>query len=85
MEQVKNGNHTVSYRARQRIYEDLSGLKIRKVADTYTNPSCDYAYYIIPEEEKLISQKLIYLSDVEHCSMIFSKIRIASIYSTAHL
>lgn len=72
MRKIKIGILTVSDRASKGIYEDLSGLEIRKVVDHYTNDSCDFAYLIIPDEKELILEKLIYLSDVENCSLIFT-------------
>jgi molybdopterin adenylyltransferase len=72
MEKLKIGILTVSDRASQGIYEDLSGQEIRKVIDNYTNDSCDFTYCVIPDEENLILEKLIHLSDIEHCSLIFT-------------
>lgn len=72
MGKIKIGILTVSDRASKGIYEDLSGQEIRKVVDNYTNDSCDFAYFIIPDEEELIFEKLIFLSDVEHCNLIFT-------------
>jgi molybdopterin adenylyltransferase len=72
MEKLKIGILTVSDRASQGIYEDLSGPAIKNVVDKYTNDSCDFAYLIIPDEEELILEKLIHLSDVEQCSLIFT-------------
>lgn len=72
MRNIKIGILTVSDRASQGIYEDLSGQEIRKVVDNYTNDSCDFAYCVIPDEENLILEKLIHLSDVEHCCLIFT-------------
>lgn len=72
MGKLKVGILTVSDRASQGIYEDLSGQEIRKVVDSYTNDSCDFAYYVIPDEEELILEKLIHLSDTEQCSLIFT-------------
>ena len=72
MKKLKIGILTVSDRASQGIYEDLSGPAIRNVVDKYTNDSCDFAYLIIPDEEALILEKLIQLSDVEQCSLIFT-------------
>lgn len=72
MTQTKIGILTVSDRASQGVYEDLSGQEIRKVVDHYTNDSCDFAYLIIPDEEDLILEKLIYLADIENCSLVFT-------------
>ena len=72
MGKLKIGILTISDRASQGIYEDLSGPAIRNVVDTYTNDSCDFAYLIIPDEEEVILEKLIYLSDIEQCSLIFT-------------
>lgn len=72
MEKIKIGILTVSDRASKGIYEDLSGQEIKKVVDKYTNDSCDFAYLIVPDEEELILEKLVYLSDVKKCSLIFT-------------
>jgi molybdopterin adenylyltransferase len=72
MTKIKIGILTVSDRASQGIYDDLSGQEIRKVVDLYTNDSCDFAYIVIPDEEDLILEKLIYLADIENCSLVFT-------------
>ena len=72
MRKIKIGILTVSDRASKGIYEDVSGLEIRKVVDSYTYDSCDFAYWIVPDEEELILEKLIYLADVENCNLIFT-------------
>jgi molybdopterin adenylyltransferase len=72
MEKIKIGILTASDRASQGIYEDLSGQEIKKVVDSFTYENCDYIYIIIPDEEDLIAEKLIHLSDVENCSLIFT-------------
>jgi molybdopterin adenylyltransferase len=72
MTKIKIGILTVSDRASQGIYEDLSGQEIRKVVDLYTNDSCYFAYIVIPDEEELILEKLIYLADIENCSLVFT-------------
>jgi molybdopterin adenylyltransferase len=72
MGKIKIGILTVSDRASKGIYEDLSGQEIRKVVDNYTYDSCDFVYSIIPDEGKLILGKLISLSDVENCNLIFT-------------
>jgi molybdopterin adenylyltransferase len=72
MEKIKIGILTVSDRASQGIYEDLSGQEIKKVVDHYTYENCHFIYIIIPDEEDLIAEKLIYLSDIEKCSLIFT-------------
>jgi molybdopterin adenylyltransferase len=72
MEKIKIGILTVSDRASQGIYEDISGLEIRKVVANYTNDSCDFSYWIVPDEEEQILEKLIHLSDIEKCCLIFT-------------
>jgi molybdopterin adenylyltransferase len=72
MGKIKIGILTVSDRASKGIYKDISGLKIRKVIGKYPNDSCDFAYCILPDKEEMILEKLIYLSDVENCSLIFT-------------
>lgn len=72
MEKIKIGILTVSDRASLGIYEDLSGPEIRKVVDNYTNYCCDFVFVIVPDEEEIIIKELIYLSDTEQCSLIFT-------------
>jgi molybdopterin adenylyltransferase len=72
MNKIKIGIITVSDRASKGIYEDLSGQEIRKVVDSYTADSCDFAYTIIPDEESLILETIINLADIEKCSLIFT-------------
>lgn len=72
MGKIKIGILTVSDRASKGIYADLSGIEIRRVVDNYTIDSSDFAYCIVPDEEELIAEKLIYLSDIEKSSLIFT-------------
>lgn len=72
MGNIKIGILTVSDRASQGIYEDLSGPAIRNVVDKYTNDSCEFVYHIIPDEEEIILGKLISLADIDKCNLIFT-------------
>ncbi|WKL47838.1 molybdopterin adenylyltransferase [Flavobacterium pectinovorum] len=72
MGNLKIGILTISDRASQGLYQDFSGQEIRRVVDNYTSDSCDFAYCIIPDEEELIYDKLVYLSDTEKCCLILT-------------
>ncbi len=69
---AKIGVVTISDRASQGIYEDISGKAIIEyLEEILTNPF-DVVYKIIPDEQDLIEKTLIYLADVEECDLILT-------------
>jgi len=72
MEKIKIGVITVSDRASQGIYEDISGKEIIKVMQEYITSEWEEVYKVIPDEQDLIEQTMISLSDEEGCALIFT-------------
>lgn len=72
MSKIKIGVITVSDRASKGIYEDISGKEIIKVMEEYISSDWEEVYKVIPDEQDIIEETLIKLSDVEGCCMIFT-------------
>lgn len=72
MDLIKIGVLTVSDRASKGIYEDISGKEIITVLKEYISSVWEPVYKVIPDEQKVIEQKLITFSDTEGCSLIFT-------------
>lgn len=72
MSKLKIGIITVSDRASQGIYEDISGKEIIKVLEEYITSEWESVYKVIPDEQDLIEQELKTLSDEELCCMILT-------------
>jgi len=70
MQQIKIGIVTVSDRASQGIYEDISGKAIEQTLSAYLNCPWQAVYRLIPDEQPLIEQTLIELADQQHCCLI---------------
>jgi len=69
---LKIGILTISDRASKGIYEDLSGKEIITVLEEYINSKWEPVYEIIPDEEKVIKEKLKFLSDTKECCLILT-------------
>jgi len=69
---MKIGVLTISDRASQGIYEDISGKEIIKVMQEYITSDWEKIYKVIPDEVDLIAQNLISLSDDDECCLIFT-------------
>lgn len=70
MNKAKIGIVTVSDRASQGLYEDLSGKAIEHTLNEYLSSDWESRYRVIPDEQKLIEQTLIELADQEGCCLI---------------
>jgi molybdopterin adenylyltransferase len=68
----KIGIVTISDRASQGVYEDLSGPAIRSCLEDYLTNSWEACYKLIPDEQELIEQTFIDLADHEKCCLILS-------------
>jgi len=62
----------VSDRASQGIYEDLPGKAIVETLTEYLTSPWEKEYAVIPDEQELISQKLIEMADVKGCCLIIT-------------
>ncbi|MBC8154156.1 MAG: molybdopterin adenylyltransferase [Bacteroidetes bacterium] len=67
---IKIGIINVSDRASAGIYEDLPGQAIRSTLRDYLTSPFEVAYRVIPDEQPLIEQTLIELTDQEGCCLI---------------
>jgi len=70
MEEIKIGIVTVSDRASQGIYEDLSGKAIIDTLNEYLTSPWTSCYECIPDEQALIEETLIKLADEFGCCLI---------------
>ena len=61
---------TISDRASEGVYEDLSGPAIKECFDDYLVSPWEEVYRCIPDEQLLIEQTLIELADSENCDLI---------------
>ncbi len=61
---------TVSDRASQGIYADISGQAIQDTLAAYLVSPWQPVYRLIPDEQALIEQTLIELTDLEHCCLV---------------
>jgi molybdopterin adenylyltransferase len=67
---IRIGILTVSDRASQGIYADISGKAIETTLAEYLTSAWQPVYRLIPDEQALIEQTLIELTDVEHCCLV---------------
>lgn len=69
---VKIGILTLSDRASDGTYEDLSGPAIKEVLDGWITSEREYVYEVIPDEFELIKERLINMSDNLKCDLILT-------------
>lgn len=67
---IRIGILTVSDRASQGIYEDISGKAIEETLSLYLTSPFEKVYRLIPDEQALIEQTLIELVDQEQCCLV---------------
>ena len=67
---IKIGVVTVSDRASQGIYEDISGKAIIETLNNYLTTEWEAEYRLIPDEQDIIEQTLIELTDEVCCNLI---------------
>ena len=70
MSTIKIGIITVSDRASAGVYDDVSGMAIIEVLKKYIKSNWVPEYRLIPDEQKLIEETLIELSDTVNCCLI---------------
>lgn len=70
MTSIKIGIITASDRASNGKYDDLSGPAIKEVLDKYLISSWEPVYKLVPDEQDLLEQALIELTDTEKCSLV---------------
>ncbi|MEA2050260.1 MAG: molybdopterin adenylyltransferase [Campylobacterota bacterium] len=69
---AKIGVITVSDRASQGIYEDLSGKAIIDTVSEYLLSSWISIYKVIPDEQELIEKTIIDMVENENCSLVLT-------------
>lgn len=67
---IKIGVITVSDRASQGVYEDISGRAIIETLKDYLTNEWEAEYRVIPDEQKLIEETIIELCDKVGCNLI---------------
>ncbi len=67
---AKIGVLTISDRASMGVYEDLSGKAIIKTLDEYLVSEYKSEYMIVPDEQSIIEESLIKLTDELKCSLV---------------
>jgi len=70
MEKAKIGIVTVSDRASQGIYEDISGQAIIDTLNEYLTSPWEKVYKVIPDEQDIIEQTLKEMVDSDGCSLV---------------
>ena len=70
MEGARIGIETVSDRASEGIYEDLSGPEIHRILEDILITKWTHIKRIIPDEREVIESTLISLCDTEGCDLI---------------
>jgi molybdopterin adenylyltransferase len=69
---IKIGILTLSDRAFDGTYEDLSGPAIKEVLNDFLTSDWEAVYRLIPDEQKKIEEELIHLSDSLQCCLILT-------------
>nr|WP_314889442.1 molybdopterin adenylyltransferase [uncultured Campylobacter sp.] len=69
---AKIGILTLSDRASEGKYDDLSGAAIKDVLDGWITSEREYFYEVIPDELELIKERLKYMTDVLGCDLVLT-------------
>lgn len=69
-DKIRIGILTVSDRASQGIYDDISGKSIEQTLAEYLTSPWEKVYRLIPDEQALIEQTLIELTDQQQCCLV---------------
>ncbi|MDL0088666.1 molybdopterin adenylyltransferase [Campylobacter gastrosuis] len=69
---VKIGILTLSDRASEGVYDDLSGKAIRELLDEWIVSEREYVYKVIPDEFELIKATLIEFIDTLGCDLVLT-------------
>ncbi len=67
---IKIGILTVSDRASQGIYEDISGKAIKEILDRYLISSWEALYEVIPDDREVIEKHLIAMAEAGCCLIV---------------
>lgn len=69
---MKVARITLSDRAANGLYEDLSGPEIERVVQELFADEITWSRAILPDERALIRDALLHFADVEHCPLIIT-------------
>ena len=69
---IKIGILTISDRASQGVYEDISGKEISTILNEYLSVTWDEVYYIVPDNFDTIKKRMMRMADIENCCLIFT-------------
>ena len=72
MKKIRIGIITVSDRASQGVYEDLSGKAIIETMGEYLVSDWEPLYKVIPDDQDEIEKEIKHLADKEDCCMIIT-------------
>lgn len=67
---IKIGVLTVSDRASQGVYEDLSGKAIIEVLKEFISGEWEPVYRVIPDEQPFIEEEMMKMADEEGCCLV---------------
>jgi molybdopterin adenylyltransferase len=67
---IKIGILTMSDRASAGVYEDLSGQAIIDTLNDYLSSSWEPIYKVIPDDQHIIEQNLIAMTDTDECCLV---------------
>lgn len=67
---IKIGVLTVSDRASQGVYEDLSGKAIIEVLKEFISSEWEPVYRVIPDEQPSIEEEMMKMADAEGCCLV---------------
>ena len=70
MSKIKIGIISVSDRASNGIYEDISGKEVERLMNLWLTSAWEPVYRLIPDEQDLIEKELMRLADEESCCLI---------------
>ncbi|MGG7073154.1 molybdopterin adenylyltransferase [Campylobacter sp. 9BO] len=69
---AKIGILTLSDRASEGVYEDLSGPAIKQVLGEWIASEVEYIYEVIPDEYDLICERLKFMCDEAGCDLVLT-------------
>ncbi|MCX6968279.1 MAG: molybdopterin adenylyltransferase [Verrucomicrobia bacterium] len=69
---MKIARITLSDRAAEGIYEDLSGPEIERIVQALFDEPLEWRRVVLPDEQQLIEQALRNFADLEHCPLIIT-------------
>lgn len=72
MQKARIGIINVSDRASQGIYEDLPGKAIVQTLNDYITSAWESEYAVLPDEQKVLEQKMIEMADEKNCCLIIT-------------